>query len=207
MGFYGKQVLPRVQNVLMDLGDSRQTRARACSGLAGVVLEIGFGSGLNLPHLPAEVREVCAVDPSTTGQRLSARRREQRPDVRVRFEGADATTLPFGDGRFDGALSTWTMCTLPDPVAALREVARVLAPGGLLHFAEHGLSLDPSVARRQRRWDPLQKRIAGGCHLSRDIPELLEVAGFQVLELATHYEIGAPKVLGHTYEGRARALG
>jgi SAM-dependent methyltransferase len=203
VGFYGEQVLPRVQNVVMDWGESRQTRARVCTGLSGAVLEIGFGSGLNLPHLPPEVREVWAVDPSRVGQRLSARRR-LLSDVHVHFEGADATTLPFDDDRFDAALSTWTMCTLPDPVAALREVARVLAPGGMLHFAEHGLAPDPAVARRQRRWDPVQKRVAGGCHLSRDIPGLLGAAGFEVVDLTTQYLKGAPKVLGHTYEGRAR---
>jgi ubiquinone/menaquinone biosynthesis C-methylase UbiE len=167
------------------------------------VLEIGFGSGLNLPHLPPEVREVWAVDPALVGRRLSAQRRA-RTDVPVHFEGTDAGALPFEDDRFDAALSTWTMCTLPDPPAALREVARVLAPGGLLHFVEHGRSSDERVARRQLRWDPVQKRLAGGCHLSRDIPALLAAGGFEVLEISTHLERGAPKVIGFTYEGRAR---
>ena len=203
MTIYREQVLPRIQNFLMDLGESRATRARTCSGLSGRVVEIGFGSGLNLPHLPADVRELWAVDPSHVGWHLSARRRALS-DVPVHWEGADATTLPFADDHFDFALSTWTMCTLPDPVAALRDVARVLIPGGLLHFAEHGLSEDPAVARRQRRWDPVQKRVAGGCHLSRDIPALLRAGGFEPVAMQTHYEKGAPKVLGFTYEGRAR---
>jgi len=203
VGLYRDQVVPRVQNVLMDLGGSRETRARACAGLSGSVLEIGFGSGLNLPHLPAAVEGVWAVDPALVGRRLSARRRS-RSGVPVHFEGTDATVLPFADDRFDAALSTWTMCTLPDPVAALREVARVLAPGGSLHFVEHGLSTDERVARRQRRWDPVQHKVAGGCHLSRDIPQLLADADFEVLEISTHLEKGAPKVLGFTYEGRAR---
>ena len=203
MGFYVDQVLPRIQNVVMDLGESRETRARACRGLSGSVVEIGFGTGLNLPHLPPEVAGVWAVDPALVGRRLSAQRRA-RSDVPVHFEGTDATALPFDDDRFDSALSTWTMCTVPDPVAALREVARVLAPHGVLHFVEHGLSTDPDVARRQRRWDPVQKRVAGGCHLSRDIPALLAEAGYEVLEISTHLEKGAPKVIGFTYEGRAR---
>src|SRR5215218_6409564 len=205
MGVYRDQVLPRIQNVLMDLGESRQTRARACRGLSGSVLEIGFGSGLNLPHLPPGLTGVWAVDPALVGRRLSARRRSES-DVPVHFEGTDAGGLPFEDARFDAALSTWTMCTLPYPVAALREVARVLRPGALLHFVEHGRSTDERVARRQRRWDPVQKRLAGGCHLSRDIPRLLTEGGFEVLEVSTHLEKGAPKVIGFTYEGRARPL-
>jgi ubiquinone/menaquinone biosynthesis C-methylase UbiE len=202
VGLYTEQILPRLENRVMDTAQSRETRARVCAGLHGTVLEIGFGSGLNLPHLPPEVRELWAVDPSETGRRLAAERRAASP-VAVVFAAADATTLPFDDAVFDSALSTWTICSLPDPVGALREVGRVLRPGARLHFVEHGLAADPAVARRQHRWDPLQRRLAGGCTLSRDIPGLLGAAGFATYDLTTYYEPGTPKVVGYTYEGRA----
>jgi SAM-dependent methyltransferase len=202
MAFYRDQVVPRLQNRLMDQGDSRAIRARVCAHLSGDVVEVGFGSGLNLPYLPAAVRGVWAVDPSAVGRKLSSTRRE-RSGVHVVFAGTDAGSLPFADDRFDAALSTWTLCTLPDPVRALQELARVLRPRGTLHFVEHGLSPDEHVARWQRRGDPLQRRMAGGCRLSRDIPAILDAGGFEVTTVATYYERAAPKVLGHMFEGRA----
>lgn len=204
MALYRDQVLPRLQNVLMDLGDSRDIRARVCSGLAGDVVEVGFGTGLNVPYLPPAVAGLWAVDPAVVGRSLSRRRRADS-DVPVVFAGLDGESLPFPDQRFDAALSTWTMCTIPDAVQALRELRRVLKPGGLLHFVEHGLAPDTKVASRQHRLTPLQRRVAGGCHLDRDIPALIEAAGFTVTSLDTYYERAAPKVLGHMYEGRARA--
>ena len=202
MAFYRDQVVPRLQNRLMDQGDSRAIRARVCAHLSADIVEVGFGSGLNLPYLPAAVRGVWAVDPSAVGRKLSSTRRE-RSGVPVVFAGRDAGSLPFADDRFDAALSTWTLCTLPDPVRALQELARVLRPRGTLHFVEHGLSPDEHVARWQRRGDPLQRRMAAGCLLSRDIPAILDAGGFEVTTVATYYERAAPKVLGHMFEGRA----
>lgn len=202
VGIYGDQVLPRLQNRLLDLGGTREIRARVCAGLAGDVVEVGFGSGLNLPHLPSEVSGLWAVEPALVGRRLSARRRAASP-VPVTFAGLDGQRLPFDDDRFDAALTTWTLCTIPDAVTALRELRRVLRPGGTLHFVEHGLSPDASVARWQHRGTPVQRRLAGGCHLDRDIPRLLASGGFTVTRLDTFYEKGAPRMLGYMFEGRA----
>ena len=206
MGIYADQVLPRLQNRLMDLGDSRAIRARVCAGLAGDVVEIGFGSGLNLPHLPPSVSGVWAIEPSEVGRALSAKRRSESP-VPVIFAGLDGQALPFPPARFDAALSTWTMCTIPDAVGAASELLRVLRPGGQLHFVEHGLSHDTAVARWQHRASPVQRRLAGGCTLDRAIPALLERAGFTVTSLDTYYEKNAPRILGYMFEGRAVRAG
>lgn len=204
MGFYTDHVLPRIQDALLDLPQTRLTRRRVCAGLSGDVIEIGFGSGLNLPHLPAQVDGVWAVEPARLGTRLSQRRRAATP-VPVLLAATDAQHLPLEDARFDSALSTWTLCTIPDPVAALREVGRVLRAGGVLRFVEHGLAPDRTVARWQRRLTPLQRRLAGGCHLDREIPALFEEAGWEVTQLDTYYEARAPRVLGFMYEGEAVA--
>jgi len=206
MGIYANQVLPRLQNRLMDLGDSRAIRARVCAGLAGDVVEVGFGSGLNLPHLPPSVTSLWAIEPSEVGRALSAKRRSASP-VPVTFAGLDGQALPFPSARFDAALSTWTMCTIPDAVAAARELLRVLRPGGRLHFVEHGRSPDASVAHWQHRLSPVQRRLAGGCTLDRDIPAMLEQAGLTVTSLDTYYEKTAPRILGYMFEGRAARTG
>jgi ubiquinone/menaquinone biosynthesis C-methylase UbiE len=204
MAVYRDHVLPRVQDRLLGMGETREIRARVCAGLAGDVVEVGFGSGHNLPYLPAGVTGLWAVDPSEVGRRLSQARRERSP-VPVVFSGTDGESLPFPDDRFDAALSTWTLCTIPDAVAALRELRRVLRRDARLHFVEHGLAPDRTVATWQHRATPLQRRLAGGCHLDRDIPALLGAGGFTVESMDTYYERSAPKVLGHIYEGIARA--
>lgn len=204
MGMWTAQVVPRVVDRVLDTGTARQVRAAACQGLAGEVLEIGFGSGLNVPHYPPAITRVTAVEPSDVGWRLAAPRLRESA-VPVERAGLDGQSLPFPDAAFDAALSTWTLCTIPDAEAALREVRRVLRPGGLLHFAEHGRAPDPGVHRWQRRLEPVQRRIGGGCHLTRPVDELLAAAGFTVERLEQRYLDKEPRAFGSMYEGRARA--
>lgn len=204
MGLWTEQVVPRVADRTLDSAQLRAVRARVCAGLGGELLEIGFGSGLNVPHYPAAVSRVTAVEPSDVGWRLAAAR-VGGAAVPVQRAGLDGQSLPFADDAFDAALSTFTLCTIPDPVAALREVRRVLRPGGALHFVEHGRAPDPAVRRWQERIEPVQRRVAGGCHLTRPVDELLIGAGFVLERLDRQYLPGQPRPFAALYEGVARA--
>jgi len=201
MGWYSEQAVPRLLALLMRGTDYQRLRARTLAGLHGEVLEIGFGSGLNLPFYPAEVTQITAIEPSAVGRRLGADRIAASP-VPVEFAGADAQALPAADQSADCVLSTWTLCSVPDAAAALAEVRRVLRPGGRLHFIEHGRSPDAKVARMQRRLNPLQHALAGGCHLDRPIDQLVAGAGLEVTRLQTYYMPG-PRALTWTFEGVA----
>src|SRR5688572_23102707 len=166
MGLYGDHVLPRLIDVACNMKEALPQRRRVCEGLTGEVVEIGFGSGSNVPFYPAAVTRVAAVEPADVGWKL-ARKRLRDTTVPVQRSGLDGASLPFADDSFDAALSTWTMCTIPDIDGALRELRRVLKPGGKLHFVEHGLAPHDKVRGWQHRLEPLQKRLFGGCHLSR----------------------------------------
>ncbi|GAC1443434.1 MAG: class I SAM-dependent methyltransferase [Mycobacteriales bacterium] len=202
MSLYGEKILPRVINVVMNTKQTREIRARVCSGLSGDVVEIGFGTGHNLPFLPPAVTRVRAVEPAGLGVRL-ARDRIEAAGVPVELVGLDGQRLPIADASADGVLCTWSLCTIPDPVAAVREMRRVLRPGGQLHFVEHGLAPDESVRVWQRRLNGFQQRVAGGCNLNRDIPALLTAGGMQTTKLTTYYGKGEPKAFGALYEGTA----
>ncbi|MDQ4084407.1 MAG: class I SAM-dependent methyltransferase [Actinomycetota bacterium] len=202
MGLWNDQVLPRLTDRLLNDASLRRARAEVCAGLVGDVVELGFGSGLNVPYYPDTVTGVWAIDPSEVGLRLAAHRVDASP-VPVVHAGFTAEVLPFPDRRFDAALSTFTLCTVPDVAQALRELVRVLVPGGRFHFLEHGRAPDAGVARWQDRLAPLNHAIAGGCHLDRDIAALVRDAGLEVLGLSTYYGEG-PRPFAYRYQGVAR---
>jgi ubiquinone/menaquinone biosynthesis C-methylase UbiE len=202
MGFYGEQLLPRFQDKIMGRKPIGAVRARVCASLRGEVVEVGFGTGLNARHYPPEVAKILAIEPSTVCMRI-AKPRIARSQARVELAGLSGEHLDLPSDEYDCVLSTWTLCTIPDIAVALGELRRVLKPGGTLHFVEHGRAPDANVALWQSRLEPLNKRLAGGCHLTRDIPRMLEGAGFAVDQLHTYYFKGEPKVFGFTFEGIA----
>jgi ubiquinone/menaquinone biosynthesis C-methylase UbiE len=201
VGFYGDQVLPRVTDRLLGGRAFRRIRERVCTDLDGEVLEVGFGSGRNVPHYPAPVARVRAVDPATVGRALAADR-VAASAVRVEYVGLDGERLPLEDATVDHVLTTWTLCTIPDVDRALAEIHRVLRRGGALHFVEHGRAPQARVAQWQDRLTPLQRRVFGGCHLNRPIDRLVANAGFEMTRL-DNYFVPGPKVFGYMYEGVA----
>jgi ubiquinone/menaquinone biosynthesis C-methylase UbiE len=201
VGFYVDRVLPRITDVALSGKEFAKLRTRVCGRLSGEVLEVGFGSGRNVPHYPPAVERVQAVDPATVGRRLAANRLAAT-SIPIEFIGLNGEDLPLADASVDHVLTTWTLCTIPDVDRALAEMRRVLRPGGALHFVEHGLSPDAQVARWQDRLNPIQKRVFGGCHLNRPIDRLLENAGLRVAPLEKFYAKG-PKAFGYLFEGVA----
>ncbi len=206
MGWWEERVVPGLVDRALKGREIGEVRAQACAGLTGTVLELGFGGGLNLRHLPATVTRLDAVEPSDRGWALSERRRA-RHDLPVHRVGVDGQRLVAADASYDHVLCTFTLCTIPDPARALREVRRVLRPGGTLAFLEHGLAPTPGVARWQRRLDPVQRRVAGGCHLSRDVPALVRAAGLVPTTVRAEYLPGprTPWTFGYLGSATTRA--
>jgi len=202
VGLYAEHVLPRGVAWGMSGPRFRRQRASCFQEVAGRVLEVGFGAGLNLPHYPERVTELLAVEPATVNLKLAAPRVAAAP-FPVRFIGRDGGAIPVEDGSIDHVTSTWTLCTIADLPQALSEMRRVLKPDGRLHFLEHGLSPDEDVARWQHRLDRLQAFLFGGCHLDRRIDDIVCAAGFAIDSLERYYMEG-PRILSYLYKGRAR---
>ena len=202
MGFWRDQVVPRVVDRALAGPDVQEMRRRVCAGLQGDVVEVGFGSGLNVPHYPDPVTRVYAVDPSHVGARL-ARKRLTQSAVPVERAGLDGQRLDLPTESIDCALSTFSLCAIPDPSAALAELRRVLRTDGAFHFLEHGRAPDPRVARAQDLIQPVHGRLAAGCHITRDIAGLIGAAGFALEDLRTYYAKG-PRPFTYVYEGIAR---
>src|SRR3954452_20902905 len=205
MGFYDDRVLPHIIDLALNTKQTREIRGRVCAGLKGEVVEVGFGSGRNLPHLPPEVTSLRVVEPAGVGVQMAAKR-IAASQVPVEVVGLDGQKLPLPDASADAVLCTWSLCTIPDPVAAVAEMRRVLRPGGQLHFVEHGRAPDEKVRRWQDRLNGIQQRLAGGCNLNRDISAIIRAGGLTVTSLDTYYGKGEPKPYAALYEGRAAAV-
>ena len=202
MSFYDRVVLPRLLDFAMRGKEASRYRARVVPAARGRVLEMGIGSGLNLRFYGGDVTAVVGVDPSPEMLRL-ARPKAAAAPFPVELVNRAGETLPFDDAGFDSVVTTWTLCTIGEPLRALAEMRRVLKPDGELLFVEHGRSPDRGVEAWQDRLNPLWRRIGGGCNLNRRIDELVRAAGFRLARLETGYAKG-PRPMAYIYEGRAR---
>ncbi|MBK6911052.1 MAG: class I SAM-dependent methyltransferase [bacterium] len=203
MGFYREKILPRFLHRGLAAERHERYRAQAVAAARGRVLELGFGSGLNLKHLPADVTHVTGIEPNP-GMRKIAVKLAHEYAFPVTLLDMDAQQLGFDDGEFDTVLSTWTMCSIPDLPRALAEAKRVLRRDGDLLFIEHGLASDRGVQKWQRRLTPVSKMLFDGCHTDRMISDFVRDAGFELVQLENFYAVGMPKSGGYMYMGRAR---
>ena len=202
MTFYERYCLPRLLDLACGVRPVRRQRDKVVPLARGEVLEVGIGTGLNLPHYRAEqIERIWGLDPATEMNRTT-RKRLCGTGLDLELLALSAEQIPVENDRFDTVVLTYTLCSIPDPVAALREMKRTLRPGGRLLFCEHGLAPEPSIARWQRRLTPAWRRIAGDCHMDRDVPALLDAAGFKVDDLQQGY-IPGPRVLTYNYWGEA----
>ena len=200
--WYDRHVLPYVLDIACGMKPVRQQREKVVPLARGRVLEIGIGTGLNLAHYDrTKVQRIVGLDPALEMHRL-ARKRMKKAGLTVELSGLSAEKIPFDSGAFDTVLVTYTLCSIPDPVAALKEMRRMLAPDARLVFCEHGLAPDASVRRWQNRLTPLWSKLGGGCHLNRDIPGLLKEAGLRSDDIQTTYLQG-PRPLTFNYWGTA----
>lgn len=204
MALWKDRILPWFTHAALRTRQFRKVRAEYLGEAEGEVLEIGFGSGLNVPHLSSGVRKLFAVEPADAAWRI-ARSVVKRAPFPVERTGRTAEAIPLPDGSVDEVISSFSLCTIPDVERALAEVRRVLRPGGTFRFVEHGRSNDPRISRWQDRLDPIQRRLAGGCHLNREPDRLLREAGFHIAKL-DRFEVSGPRVIMSLYGGTAYTL-
>lgn len=202
MGLYARYIFPRLMDRILNGEMFQELRRDLLKEVSGAVLEIGLGTGLNLPHYPKTVARLHAVEPEVFMQERLVRRIKEAP-FPVDVTRVSAEVLPLADQSFDFAVSTWTLCTIPDPIKALREIRRILKPGGRCLFLEHGRSNNERVAIWQDRLNPLQNVIGCGCNLNRRIDELVEQAEFQIGHLDRFGLEGVPRIAGEMYRGWA----
>ena len=203
MGFYDNHILPRVLDFAMKRSALAEQREWVMKQVRGQVLEVGFGSGLNLPYYPREVRTLTAIEPSTAMRDRAMKRIEKSGrTVSLVARGIDKKQF-FPDGSFDTIVSTWTMCTIADPAAALKEIYRLLKRGGRYVFVEHGLAPDAEVVKWQKRFNNFTQKWGGGCHLDRDIEAILRASKLQVEKLDKFYLTSGFRAGAYTYRGVA----
>ena len=203
MGLYEKHIVPHIINCACGSKPIRYQRKKVVPMAEGTVLEIGIGTGLNLPYYdPAKVKKVIGLDPSEASWRLAGERAKDLP-FPVEFVGLPGEMIPLDDRSVDTVLMTFSLCTIPDPVKALEGMRRVLKPGGKLIFCEHGAAPDTDVLKWQNRVNPFWRVLFGGCNLNRRIPELVERGGFRITDLQTMYLPSTPQIAGFNYWGVA----
>ncbi|HWC16717.1 MAG TPA: class I SAM-dependent methyltransferase [Terriglobales bacterium] len=202
MGFYARYVLPRLIDLAMRNKDASRLRTECVPKARGEVLEIGIGSGLNLPFYSSQVRRVYGIDPSGELQRMAAKKASEVPFELTLFQQSAEERLPLADSSIDTIVMTWSLCSIPNPAAALQQMRLVLKPDGRLLFVEHGRSPDANVVAWQDRITPFWKRISGGCHLNRKVDDLIRAAGFCITEQGNFYLPG-PRPMTYIYQGVA----
>jgi len=207
MGLYRRYIEPALVSAACSTKPIAKQRAKIAPRASGTVLEVGFGSGHNLPFYDAsKVDRLYALEPSE-GMRRRAAGRVAQSTIPIEFLDLPGEDIPLDAGSVDTALVTYTLCTIPDAAKALAGVRRVLKPGGVLYFCEHGKAPDAGVAKWQDRINGVWGRIAGGCNLNRDIPAMLRSADFAIEDLEEMYLPSTPKIAGYNYWGSARAVG
>ena len=202
MGFYSRVIFPRLCDCLMGLTALSELRKGVLAEVGGDILEVGFGTGLNLAHYPEHVRRITTVDPNP-GMNKRASKRIAASGIKVDQRRLGGESMPFDDGTFDCVVSTWTMCSIPEVDRALGEVYRVLRPGGRLVFLEHGLSEDPGVRAWQRRLNPIEGLLGDGCRLDLDVEAIVRVQPFGLVEVVRFEMETLPRTHGTMYRGTA----